>query len=178
MVVEFTSHSSVCLQTKASVGLRQPSLLWSISASERVRSVERCIRGILSETISELAGRGAALNEARCDRLLAALMSVEDSGSRKATAPAPMSESYSTQPQLAGGGYFPPTFTQAPAASIAQHFPVGGPSSGANVLGALGQRVTEAVSTHWTGLGSAFGSSGAGVGGSVNQHQHQPPGGR
>ena len=70
-----------------------------------------------------------------------------------------------------GGGYQPPPVTQGAAAAAAssqvQRQPLGpggggGASAGANVLGSLGQRMSEAMTTHWTGLGTAFGGAGGG----------------
>ena len=207
-----------CIQVKAASGLKQPSLLWSGSASAALQSSERQLRDVLSEAVLELATRGAALNEARCDRMLAATLSSGDYAGVQEASPAAVPaanfpqegpaaahrNSYGGVPDRrgpttmmtadwmpspdGGTGYRPPPVTSGasqPSSNTSgsraasyllqqqqqqrqlQRPPVpggggGGPSIGANVLGSLGQRVSEAVTTHWTGLGSAFGGGGGG----------------
>ncbi|GAX79801.1 hypothetical protein CEUSTIGMA_g7241.t1 [Chlamydomonas eustigma] len=166
------------------VGLRQPSLL--APGSTTVRFSEQVLRAGLADALEELVARGVSLNDARCDRLLAELMSEDcttlatshPAAAAAGTAPssmgastprfttglgslfAPVSSTLLPQagarPEAttfpAGSRYQPPVFTghdaSTPAAAAA--------SGGAKVLSALGQRMTEAVSSHWTGLNSAL----------------------
>ncbi len=117
-------------RTSADAGLRKPGPRAGGLRSDAVRSAELSVRRSLADVIEELALRSATLNESRCDRVLSAMLSAPSDSSQRA---------------------FPPSSNAAaPPLPVAP----GGP----NVLSALGQRMTEAVSTHWTGLGTTFGA--------------------